>query len=227
MYPPLVNLPLCSQPPQVPDAAASEQSEKETQSSVGSSSAESRVSTHPTWGCDEEVSLGGEEGSAPSPRLSLSKQKQALPPEQPASDDSTFASERETAALKEEREGQTLQGLQTALKNGLVLSSSPFSLNSQPEPENKTGFPSDVVDTARSFLAALKTVGAYTHSQGAPLLREKVAAFFSRRDQYEASPDEVFLTDGILSLLSSSSPSPVALRVLAVSVQRQGQACLL
>lgn len=58
-------------------------------------------------------------------------------------------------------------------------------------------FPSDVIDRAR----ALKDhtpggLGAYTHSQGLPYVRESVARFIEARDGYPSNPDHIFLTDG-------------------------------
>jgi len=54
-----------------------------------------------------------------------------------------------------------------------------------------------VRERADAYRAALRGgVGAYSDSQGVSLVREEVATFISDRDGYDASPDDIFLTDG-------------------------------
>ena len=58
-------------------------------------------------------------------------------------------------------------------------------------------YPADVVARAQAYLGAVPSVGAYSDSQGVPLVRREVAAFIAARDGgHAASPDDVFLTDG-------------------------------
>jgi len=67
-----------------------------------------------------------------------------------------------------------------------------------PDLLNMNLFPSDVVSRVEEILAdtASRSIGAYTHSQGLPVCREKVAKFISDRDGVESNPDDIFLTDG-------------------------------
>jgi alanine transaminase len=57
-------------------------------------------------------------------------------------------------------------------------------------------YPSDVVTRAKAYIGAVPSVGAYSDSQGVPLVREHVASFISERDGHAASADDIFLTDG-------------------------------
>lgn len=64
-------------------------------------------------------------------------------------------------------------------------------------------FERDIVERARRYKKALGNPGAYSHSQGAPGLREEVASFFERRDadeflNYDSRPSlkSIFLTNG-------------------------------
>ena len=62
--------------------------------------------------------------------------------------------------------------------------------------EQSSLFPHDAVARARSYLKEVKSVGAYSHSQGVELVRREVADFIARRDGYAADPELIFLTDG-------------------------------
>lgn len=57
-------------------------------------------------------------------------------------------------------------------------------------------FPHDAVVRARSILNAVGSVGAYSHSQGIPLLRQDVADFIAARDEYPCNIHDIFLTNG-------------------------------
>ncbi|KAI8589997.1 pyridoxal phosphate-dependent transferase [Geranomyces variabilis] len=58
-------------------------------------------------------------------------------------------------------------------------------------------FAPDAVERARVLLQAVGgSVGAYTHSQGIPLIRQNVAKFIEERDGYPSDPDDIFLTAG-------------------------------
>lgn len=46
------------------------------------------------------------------------------------------------------------------------------------------------------MLKNIGSVGAYSHSQGIPHIRESVAKFISERDGYPADPSKIFLTQG-------------------------------
>lgn len=62
-------------------------------------------------------------------------------------------------------------------------------------------FPTDVLDRARTYRAAIGPAGtgAYTNSQGVPLFREHVANFITERDGHTAFPGDIFLTNGASS----------------------------
>lgn len=58
-------------------------------------------------------------------------------------------------------------------------------------------FPADAVARARAYLAAVPSgTGAYTESQGIPIVRDEVAKFITERDGYAADPSQIFITDG-------------------------------
>jgi len=59
-------------------------------------------------------------------------------------------------------------------------------------------YPSDVVQKADEILSDTPcySVGAYSHSQGIPVCRQKVANFISERDNVESNYENIFLSDG-------------------------------
>ncbi|KAK5682863.1 alanine transaminase, partial [Elasticomyces elasticus] len=64
----------------------------------------------------------------------------------------------------------------------------PALLDAQEEFEKSLSYKSDVFERARKLLKDVKSVGAYSQSQGAPGIRQSVAGFFERRDGYPADP---------------------------------------
>lgn len=61
---------------------------------------------------------------------------------------------------------------------------------------NGLGYKPDVIARARTLLDDVKSVGAYSQSQGAPGIRQSVAAFIERRDGYPADPANIYLCAG-------------------------------
>jgi alanine transaminase len=58
-------------------------------------------------------------------------------------------------------------------------------------------FPADVVARASKYLSRIPGgTGAYSHSQGVPVVREEVAGFLRARDGVNAFEKDIFLTDG-------------------------------
>ncbi|TPX57036.1 hypothetical protein SpCBS45565_g08290 [Spizellomyces sp. 'palustris'] len=58
-------------------------------------------------------------------------------------------------------------------------------------------YPTDAIERAKSLLQAMGgSVGAYSHSQGIPLVRKNVAKFIEERDGYPSDPNDIFLTAG-------------------------------
>lgn len=64
---------------------------------------------------------------------------------------------------------------------------------------DKLGYKSDVIERARKLLKDVKSVGAYSQSQGAPGVRQSVADFIERRDGYPADPANIYLSAGASS----------------------------
>ncbi|KAH7381160.1 pyridoxal phosphate-dependent transferase [Phaeosphaeria sp. MPI-PUGE-AT-0046c] len=61
------------------------------------------------------------------------------------------------------------------------------------------GYKSDVVARAKKLLNEVKSVGAYSQSQGAPGIRQSVAEYIERRDGYPASFENIYLSNGASS----------------------------
>ncbi|KAJ3331721.1 hypothetical protein HDU76_002384 [Blyttiomyces sp. JEL0837] len=57
-------------------------------------------------------------------------------------------------------------------------------------------FQPDAVHRAKAYLAEIGSSGAYSHSQGIPIVRKEVAEFISERDGFPADPEKIFLTAG-------------------------------
>ncbi|CAL8583717.1 alanine transaminase, variant 2 [Xanthoria parietina] len=65
------------------------------------------------------------------------------------------------------------------------------------------GYKQDVIDRARWLLNEVKSVGAYSASQGVPAIRESVARYIERRDGYPSDPANIFLSAGASSGVST------------------------
>ncbi|KAK2460745.1 hypothetical protein APHAL10511_007215 [Amanita phalloides] len=81
-------------------------------------------------------------------------------------------------------------------------------------------FPQDVVARAKELSDEIGSIGAYSHSQGIPFIRQSVADFISERDGYPADPNHVFLTAGasagvslLISMLISSPTSGILIPI--------------
>ncbi|KAL0946263.1 hypothetical protein HGRIS_012518 [Hohenbuehelia grisea] len=57
-------------------------------------------------------------------------------------------------------------------------------------------FPKDVIARAKELSEEIGSIGAYSHSQGVPFIRQNVAKFIEERDGYPSNPDHIFLTAG-------------------------------
>ncbi|KAJ3045254.1 hypothetical protein HDV00_011126 [Rhizophlyctis rosea] len=58
-------------------------------------------------------------------------------------------------------------------------------------------FAEDAITRSKQLLKAMGgSSGAYSHSQGIPLVREHVTKFIEERDGYPSDPDDIFLTAG-------------------------------
>ena len=74
------------------------------------------------------------------------------------------------------------------------------------------GYKTDVIERAKKLLKDVKSVGAYSQSQGAPAIRQDVADFIERRDGYPSDPANIYLcagaSSGVNSLLNVVCSSP-------------------
>ncbi|KAI9774168.1 MAG: hypothetical protein M1840_005261 [Geoglossum simile] len=68
---------------------------------------------------------------------------------------------------------------------------------------NSLGYEPDVIERARRLLKECRSVGAYSHSQGIPGIRESVAKFISERDGHPSNPASIFLSGGASSGVST------------------------
>ncbi|KAJ1022952.1 hypothetical protein NDA13_005001 [Ustilago tritici] len=57
-------------------------------------------------------------------------------------------------------------------------------------------FPKDTQERAKLLLQDIGSVGAYSHSKGAPIVRKHVAEFIQQRDGYPSDPELIYLTTG-------------------------------
>ncbi|KAH0614801.1 uncharacterized protein H6S33_000437 [Morchella sextelata] len=69
--------------------------------------------------------------------------------------------------------------------------------------EHEGLFPKDVRERAKWLLEQVGSVGAYSQSQGCFGLRKSVARFIEERDGHPADPDDIFLTAGASSGVST------------------------
>ncbi|KAJ5292897.1 small nuclear ribonucleoprotein Sm D1 [Penicillium atrosanguineum] len=102
----------------------------------------------------------------------------------------------------------------TFFRQVLSLVENPLLLENSDALKTSFGYNQDVIDRAKTLLANVQSVGAYSHSQGAPGIRNSVAKFIEERDGYPANPQDLFLTagasSGVNTLLSVICNSPKA-----------------
>lgn len=79
------------------------------------------------------------------------------------------------------------------------LLENPLLLEKEDVLKNSLGYKPDVIQRARKLLDDVKSVGAYSQSQGAPGIRQSVAEFIERRDGYTADPANIYLCAGASS----------------------------
>lgn len=87
----------------------------------------------------------------------------------------------------------------TFFRQVLSLLENPLLLKNKDALRTSFGYQDDVIERAETLLAEVQSVGAYSHSQGAPLIRESVAKFIEERDGFPADPQSLFLTGGASS----------------------------
>ncbi|TFY80356.1 hypothetical protein EWM64_g3655 [Hericium alpestre] len=81
-------------------------------------------------------------------------------------------------------------------------------------------FPKDIIARAKELQHEIGSLGAYSHSQGVPFIRQNVAKFIEKRDGYPSNPNHIFLTGGasagvslLISTLISSPKSGILIPI--------------
>ncbi|KAI5370607.1 Putative aminotransferase, class I/classII, pyridoxal phosphate-dependent transferase, major [Septoria linicola] len=76
------------------------------------------------------------------------------------------------------------------------LVENPLLLEHEDVLQKSLGYKSDAIERAKKLLKDVKSVGAYSQSQGAPAIRKSVANFIERRDGHPADADNIYLCAG-------------------------------
>lgn len=71
-----------------------------------------------------------------------------------------------------------------------------LSLFINPSLRTRATFNADAIERATKYLHSTSSAGAYTESAGIRTVREEVCDFLFSRDGYQASPENIFLTNG-------------------------------
>lgn len=87
----------------------------------------------------------------------------------------------------------------TFFRQVLSLLENPLLLENAEALKSSFGYQQDVIDRARLLLQGVQSVGAYSHSQGAPVVRDSVARFIEERDGFPANPQDIFCSGGASS----------------------------
>ena len=87
----------------------------------------------------------------------------------------------------------------TFFRQVLSILENPALLDNEEALKSGFGYKQDVIDRARWLLSEVKSVGAYSQSQGVPGIRESVARYIEARDGYPSDPGNVFLCAGASS----------------------------
>lgn len=102
----------------------------------------------------------------------------------------------------------------TFFRQVLSLVENPLLLENPEALKASFGYKQDVIERAQVFLKDVNSVGAYSHSQGAPVVRESVARFIEERDGFSANPADIFCSagasSGVNTLLNVISNGPDA-----------------
>ncbi|KAM0723524.1 hypothetical protein Q7P37_000511 [Cladosporium fusiforme] len=84
----------------------------------------------------------------------------------------------------------------TFFRQVLSILENPQLLENESVLKKSLGYKEDVIERAKVLLKDVKSVGAYSQSQGAPGIRQSVADFIERRDGYSADPANIYLSGG-------------------------------
>lgn len=91
---------------------------------------------------------------------------------------------------------QLLQRPVTFFRQVAALVDYPDLLKSENLVQTQKLFASDAIARATSYVKAVGSVGAYSHSQGVPIVRKEVSQFLMERDGFPSDPEDIFLTSG-------------------------------
>lgn len=91
----------------------------------------------------------------------------------------------------------------TFFRQVLSLVENPLLLENTEALKTSFGYKQDVIDRAHTLLANVESVGAYSHSQGVLGIRKSVAKFIEERDGFPGNPQDLFLTAGASSGVST------------------------
>jgi alanine transaminase len=84
-------------------------------------------------------------------------------------------------------------------------------------------FPTDVIERGRRIIKSLGSVGAYSHSQGIPAVRETVAKFIERRDGHPTEARNIYMTNGASDGVSRILEAIISSDNIGVSHQKSYQ----
>ena len=87
----------------------------------------------------------------------------------------------------------------TFFRQVISLLENPALLKNEDALQTVFGYKSDVIARAKWLLAEVKSVGAYSQSQGVPAIRDSVAKYIERRDGHPADAGNIFLSAGASS----------------------------
>lgn len=81
-------------------------------------------------------------------------------------------------------------------------------------------YKNDAIQRAKFLLSSIGSVGAYSTSNGPPVIRESIAKFIERRDGFPANPDSIFTLTGasagvqrLIQLLTTSEKTGVLIPI--------------
>ena len=124
------------------------------------------------------------------------KLKKGYPPTPPAEDSLPFD---QVISANIGNPQQLDQKPITFFRQVLSILENPGLLTNEEALKSAFGYKQDVIDRAKWLLSEVKSVGAYSQSQGAPGIRESVARYIERRDGYPSDWNNVFLSAGASS----------------------------
>jgi alanine transaminase len=91
----------------------------------------------------------------------------------------------------------------TFFRQVLSLLENPRLLDNEPALLEHFGYKQDVLDRAKWLLKQVQSVGAYSASAGVPAIKESIARFIERRDGHPSKAEDIFLSAGASSGVST------------------------